>query len=103
MALGFLIDVKNMVCVILDAAIPIVRILLKAEAGVLGTVIRRKHAKLKDVLSSVLCVVGGCCKEHGVLTRCCVIRRCTKSVFRKKMCYCHWVLNHCSLLRVNSQ
>ena len=53
LALVFLIDVKNMVGVI-DAAIPIVRILLKAEVGVFGTVIRRKHAKLKVVLSSVL-------------------------------------------------
>ena len=50
---GFLSDVKNMMGVI-DAAIPIVRILLKAEVCVLGTAIRRKHAKLKDVLSSVL-------------------------------------------------
>ena len=38
LALVFLIDVKNMVGVI-DAAIPIVRILLKAEVGVLDTVI----------------------------------------------------------------
>ena len=53
LALVFLIDVKNMVGVI-DAAIPIVRILLKAEVCVLGMVKRRKHAKLKDVLSSVL-------------------------------------------------
>ena len=53
LALVFLIDVKNMVGVI-NAAIPIVQILLKAEVCVLGTAIRRKHAKLKDVLSSVL-------------------------------------------------
>ena len=54
LALVFLIDVKNMVGVI-DATILIVRILLKAEVCVLlGTAIRRKHAKLKDVLSSVL-------------------------------------------------
>jgi hypothetical protein len=56
LALVFLIDVKNMVGVI-DAAIQNVQILLKAEVCVLGTVIRRKHAKLKDVLSSALQVV----------------------------------------------
>ena len=53
LALVFLIDVKNMVDII-DAAIRIVQILLKAEVCVLGTVIRRKSVKLKDALSSVL-------------------------------------------------
>ncbi len=53
LALVFLINVKNMVGVI-DAAILIVQILLKAEVCVFGMVIRRKHAKLKDVPSSVL-------------------------------------------------
>ena len=53
LALVFLIDVKNMVGII-DAAIQNVQILLKAEVFVLGTVIRRKHVKLKDVLSSML-------------------------------------------------
>ena len=53
LALVFLIIVKNMVDVI-DAAIPIVQILFKAEVCVLGTSIRRKNVKLKDVLSSVL-------------------------------------------------
>ena len=42
---------------IIDAAILNVQILLKAEVCVLGTVIRRKHAKLKDVLRSALQVV----------------------------------------------
>ena len=53
LALVFLIDVKNMVNVI-DAAIPIVQILLKADVCVLGMVIRIRNVKLKDVLSSVL-------------------------------------------------
>jgi hypothetical protein len=47
------------------------------------------------------CVVGGFCKEHGLVI-CCVHQRCMKSVFRKKMCYFHWVLNQSStLLRLN--
>ena len=56
LALVFLIDVKNMVGVI-DAAIQNVQILLKAEVFVLDTVIRRKHAKLKDALRSAFQVV----------------------------------------------
>ena len=57
LALVFLIDVKNMVGVI-DAAIQNVQILLKAEVFVLGTAIRRKHAKLKDALRSAFQVVA---------------------------------------------
>ena len=56
LALVFLIDVKNMVGVI-DAAMQNVQKLLKAEVFVLGTVIRRKHAKLKDALRSAFQVV----------------------------------------------
>ena len=52
LALVSLIDVKNMVDII-DAAIRIVQILLKAEDCVLGMVIRRKGVKLKDVVISV--------------------------------------------------
>ena len=56
LALVFLIDVKNLVGII-DAAMQNVQILLKAEVFVLGTVIRRKHAKLKDALRSAFQVV----------------------------------------------
>ena len=53
LALVFLINVKNMADVI-DAAIQIVRILLKAMVCVLGRVIKSQHAILMDVRSSAL-------------------------------------------------
>jgi hypothetical protein len=58
---------------------------------------KKKTCKIEGCAKK--CISGGCCKEHGLSTHC-VIQRCTKSVFKKKMCYCHWVLSKSSSLRV---